>query len=274
MDTLASPVDRRASNETYNVGAKYTPSLTDEESAEAFADLKKDMPYIRVDRRYADPPIADQKIVLVSFVPSKTAVPDKDNIYGMMKVRGVFATEQEANDYSENLIRNVDSLHEIYHAWVGRPFPVTTATGFEKELKTIDIRKKTIDLISDDILSRRREDEKELKEIQEKEKRLLDESKKAREDLPADPFDQYITEQVKRAQIIWTYRETKKKMDQMKDIVQSSNEAIAKMEAENPDFIHQYREKYMKARRDAGIPDDDESFIRYLGQDHVEELDV
>lgn len=276
MDTLQSPSDKSeagSSQDTFNVHAKYTPPLTDEESRRACEQLNKDLTFVRVERRYADPPLTNQKIVLVSFVPSKTAVPDKDNIYGMMKVRGVFATEEEANDYSEHLIRNVDSLHEIYHAWVGRPFPVTTATGYEKELKTIDIRKKTIDLISDDILSRRKQDEKELREIQDKEKQLLDESKRAKENLPEAPFDRYITEQVKRAQLIWTYRETKKKLVQMKDIVRASNETIVALETENPDFIHQYREKYMKARREAGIPDDDDSFIRFLGQDTVEDVE-
>lgn len=275
MDSLQSPTDKtnQKDQNNFNVKQKYTPPLDDEASAQAFSDLNKDMSYIKVDRRYADPPLANQRIVLVSFVPSKTAIPDKDNIYGMMKVRGVFATEEEANEYSEHIIRNVDSLHEIYHAWVGRPFPVTTATGFEKELKSIDIRKKTIDLISDDILSRRKQDEKELKEIQEKEKRLLDESKKAKEDIPQDPFDCYITEQVKRAQLIWTYRETKKKLEQMKDIVRVSNETIASMDLEHPEYMAQYKEKYMKVRRESGIPDDDDSFIRFLGQDNVEDLD-
>lgn len=270
--SLQAPSDRPP-NVTFDAQARQTPPLTGEESTQAFTALKKDLTFIRVDRRYADPPLQNQKIVLVSFVPSKTAVPDKDNIYGMMKVRGVFATEEEANEYSETLIRNVDSLHEIYHAWVGRPFPVTTATGFENEIKTIDIRKKTIDLISDDILSRRKQDEKELKEIQEKEARLLEESKRAKEDLPEDPFDRYITEQVKRAQLIWTYRETKKKLVQMREIVETSNRTLAQIDEEHPEYRDQYKEKYMRVRRESGIPDDDDSFIRFLGEDCLDVLD-
>jgi len=247
--------------------------LTTDELVDASDALNKDLTFAKVDRRYCDPPISDQKIVLVSFMPSKTAKPDTDNIYGMMKVRGVFATENEANEYSEKLIREVDSLHEIYHAWVGRPFPVTNATGYEKELKSIDIRKKTVDMISEDILSRRKSDEKELHEIQDKEKRLLEESKKAQNNEPLDPFDGYITEQVKRAQLIWTYKETQKKMVQIRDILKTSNKTIAEVEADNPEYLERYREKYMVARREAGIKDDDDSFIKYLGIDRLDAED-
>jgi len=275
-DSLISPKDRREGpgvGTNAAVQSRNHPMLTTDELVEASDTLNKDLTFAKVDRRYCDPPISDQKIVLVSFMPSKTAKPDTDNIYGMMKVRGVFATENEANEYSEKLIREVDSLHEIYHAWVGRPFPVTNATGYEKELKSIDIRKKTVDMISEDILSRRKSDEKELHEIQDKEKRLLEESKKAQNNEPLDPFDGYITEQVKRAQLIWTYKETQKKMAQIRDILKTSNKTIAEVEAENPEYLERYREKYMVARREAGIKDDDDSFIKYLGIDRLDAED-
>jgi hypothetical protein len=274
-DSLQSPQDRRegqAATTAAAVQSRSQPPLSTPSLVEAAQTLNKDLTYVKVDRRYCDPPILNQKIVLVSFTPSKKATPDVDNIYGMMKVRGVFATEQEANEYSEKLIREVDSLHEIYHAWVGRPFPVTTVTGYEKELKSIDIRKKTVDMISEDILSRRRADEKELHEIQDKEKRLLEESKKAQNDEPLDPFEGYITEQVKRAQLIWTYKETVKKISQMRDIVNKTNHEIRGIEAEHPEFVDKYKDKYMAARREAGIPDDDDSFIRYLGVDNLDHV--
>ena len=125
-------------------------------------------------------------------------------------------------------------------------------------------------MISEDILSRRKSDEKELHEIQDKEKRLLEESKKAQNNEPLDPFDGYITEQVKRAQLIWTYKETQKKMAQIRDILKTSNKTIAEVEADNPEYLERYREKYMVARREAGIKDDDDSFIKYLGIDRLD----
>jgi len=152
---------------------------------------------------------------------------------------------------------------------------VTNEEGFEKELQTIDIRKKTVKLISEDILNKKREEEKEVREMQDREKNLLDQSKRAKEDLPEDPYEIYITDQVKRAQLIWTYRETMKKCLQMKDIIKTTNETIAKTEADHPEFLDQYRDKYMAARKEAGLEEkqDDDSFIKYLGVDQLPGLD-
>jgi len=246
------------------------PPLTEEETNMALPVLNRteglDL-FRQIDRRYADPEILNQKICLVSFVPSQGATPDKDGIFGMMKSRGNFATEEEANERAEFLIRHTDSLHEIYHGYVGRPFPITTKKGFEKEIQTIDIRKKTMEVISEDILAKKRKEKEEMEELQEKERVLLAESDKALKNEPQDPFETYITNQVKRAQLLWTYQETWKKMKQMKDSFHRTQQEILTTEQTHPEFRDTYKERYMKARRDAGIPDDDQSFLQFLGMD-------
>jgi len=271
-DSLVAPKDRPDPSKVIRQATH--PPLSFEETREAARALNKNWKFPAVDRAYYDPPIRDQKYVLVSFIPSKGAKPDEDNFYGMMKVRGCFGDEESANQYAENLIKNHDSYHEIYHAYVGRPFPVVSQTvGYEHDVVNIDIKKKTVKLISEDILNKKREEEKEIREMQEREQTLLDESKRAKEDLPLDPYDTYITDQVKRAQLIWTYKETIKKCEQMKDIIKTTNATIAEAEKKNPEYREQYREKYMKARHDAGLDEakDEESFIKYLGMDLIEE---
>jgi hypothetical protein len=188
----------------------------------------------------------------------------------MMKVRGVYATEDEANERAEFIIRNVDSYHEIYHCHVGRPFPITTSEAFSDEVKTIDIKQKTTDIISEDILSQKKNDRQQIDEIKQKEKALLEESKKAQNNEPADPFETYITEQVKRAQLIWTYVETQKKMETMKDNITKATKVIEDADAEHPDFFEKYKKRYYEARKEAGLPEEDgndNSFIKYLGLD-------
>jgi len=266
FDALRSPTDRPTGTAPALVRSTIAP-LSETETLAGMVQLNKDLTFLKVDRRYADPEIQNQKIVLVSFVPSKTAKPDKDGFFGMMKVRGVFATEEEANERAEWLIRNTDSLHDIYHTFVGRPFPVTTKSGYEKEIKTIDIRQKTVDLISEDILSKRAKERQEAEELQEKEKVLLEESRRAQENEPPDSFEVYITEQVKRAQLIWTYNETTKKVKQMEESFARTVANIRAMDADHPDYQLRYKDQYMKARREAGIPDDEQSFIQYLNLD-------
>lgn len=264
MHSLIAPSDREKKT---SYEPKRMDPLSQEEMTSAMEVLNRDIRFSQVDRYYADPMLPGQKIALVSFVPSKGAKPDRDNIYGMMKVRGVFSTEEEANERAEFLIRNIDSYHEVYHAYVGKPFPVTTAEGYSSEIKSIDIRKKTTELISEDILSKKRQEKNEMIDIQEREKKLLEESKRAQQDEPEDPFDTYITTQVKRAQLAWTYHETLKKMNQMKESYKSAADEIRELDEAHPDFIDRYKERYMQARKESGIAEDHDSFIKYLGLD-------
>ena len=78
---------------------------------------------------------------------------------------------------------------------------------------------------------------------------------------------------VKRAQLLWTYKETKEKLNQMKTSYLTSVDRIKQLDAENPDYKEQYLEKYMSARREAGIPDEKSSFVEYLGLDINTEWD-
>lgn len=280
MDSLLSPIDHCAVRESLTAEKGRRPlrstlcPLSETETEEAMAALVKDITFTQVERRYADPELKNQKIVLVSYIPSSTARPDEDGIYGMMKVRGVFATEDEANEHSEFLIRNTDSVHAIYHAYVGRPFPITTKTGYENEIKNIDIRKKNIELISQDILNKKRKEKEDMEEMQKREADLLEESKRNAEGKGDDPFDVYITEQVKRAQLLWTYKETKAKFTQMRKSFLASCQRIREFEAEDNTFLERYKERYFQARQQAGLKDenDEESFLKYLGVDMIPEI--
>lgn len=263
--SLLSPSDRRKETNIYT--PKQVQPLTETEVKSAMDTLYKNITFTQTDRYYADPLLPNQKIGLVSFIPSSGARPDADNIYGMMKIRGVFGTEDEANERAEFLIRNVDSYHDIYHAYVGRPFPITSSEGYSHEIKNIDIRKKTTEVISDDILNKKANEQKEVQEMREREQKLLDESKAAAAGKERDPFDSYITEQVKRAQLMWTYRETMVKVRQMEQSFNTCTKTLQEMNEKYPEYIEQYKDKYMKARREAGIPENDDSFLQYLGID-------
>ena len=267
MHSLISPSDKQD-----NIRSKNN-TFTDEEVEILHDKLNKDVRDLQVDKYYADPNQFGQNIALVSFIPSSGSKPDKDNIYGMMKVRGIYGTEEEANERAEFLIRNVDSYHEIFHCKVGRPFPITDSNEFANTVKSIDIRKKTTELISEDILNKKRQEKQEMMGIEEGEKNLLEESKKAQAGEKMDIFDEYITMNIKRAQLLWTYKETQEKLKQMKESYLTSIERIKEIDIEHPEYKEQYKEKYMEARRQAGIPDEKNSFVEYLALDIDTEWD-
>lgn len=266
-NSLTSPSDRDP-DRTYKPNQGH-PQLSEKEVDDAMKELNDTnyvRKFLRVERRYADPVDPMQRIGLISWVPAKGATPNDKGIYGFAKLRGNYATNREASEKAETLIRTTDSYHKIFHAYVGRPFPLTTSSDFSGETEEIDIRKSMAESVSDSIKNKKKEESQVVKEIENREKELLEESKKENK----DPLDHYTTLRVKKAQITWTYIETEKKLQEMKDIIIKTHKEIADMEAEDESYAKQYYKKYCDAREGAGLnnsPNQD-TFMKFLVEDH------
>lgn len=249
---------------------QFVPPLTEDETVAAVKELNINS-YVerfpKVDRTYADPQITMQNIGLFSFMPAKGSKPNSNGVYGFAKIRGVFATEMEANQRAENIIRNVDSYNKIFHCYVGRPFPVTTDSKYSAETEEIEIRKEMTQTVSQNIKEKKEDEYKTMQEIKQKEEALLEDVKKEKD----DPYDEYITQKVKYAQLAFTYLEHQKKMAEVKDIIIKTRIKIKEMDEEYPDFIKSYYKKYMEARDAAGIKDDnanrEANFIKFMVED-------
>ena len=246
------------------------PVLTEEQTTEAVKVLNNTVftdKFPRVDRTYADPLLPMQIYGLISFTPAKGAKPNENGVYGFAKMRGNFSTEIEANERAEFLIKNVDSYHQIYHTYVGRPFPMTTSSKYSAETSEVDIRKETTQSISQNIKEKKIDEQKVISEIKERQEKLLEESK--REEI--DTYEDYITQRVKLAQLSFTYLEHQKKMAEVKDIVIKTRKVVKELDEEFPSYKDTYYEKYMKAREDAGLKeskmDSEANFIKFLVED-------
>lgn len=271
--SLTAPSDKDP-NKKY-IPLQGNPILTNEETNLAMDDLNitagiKNYPSF--ERVYVDPKIDDQKICIHSFVPSLGAKPDEDGIYGMIKFRGSFETEEEANNRAEWLIRNTDSYHKIYHAYVGRPFPITVSSNFSKEKIKIDIKNHATKIISEDIKQKRMKDKQDIEDIKNREKKLLEDSKKVEknEDIET-PLEKYTMEQVKKSQLIYAFTEGLKKMKEIKNSIIKCRKYIEEMNKTNPDFMNQYKEEFFRARKEAGFEDTkekmEEGFLKYIGNE-------
>lgn len=255
------------------------PSLTDQEVSEAIKVLNN-TDFVRkfpsVDRTYADPPIHMQNIALFSFTPAKGAIPNENGVFGFAKVRGSYSTPIEADQRAEFLIRNIDSYHQLYHLYVGRPFPITSSSKYSAETSEIDIRKETTKAISENIKEEKNKEQKTVKEMKEREDAMLAESEKARKDdgtnIPdVDPYEEYITLSVKKAQLSWTFLEHLKKLEEVRGIIINTRETLTKMDADYPEFKNKYFEKYMDARKKSGLDekvrDVQDNFMKYMVED-------
>jgi hypothetical protein len=250
---------------------KNAPPLSVEELNEAakelvITDFVRKFP--RVERFYSDPvdPSAPNQVMsLFSFIPSPGAKPDNNGVYGMAKIRGCYSSIEEMDARTKFLLKEVDSYHKIYYAYVGRPFPCTVDSKYAAETEEVDIRKDVANVISGDIKKQKMKDQKDIKEIQERTEELYKDTGRSIEDI--DPYDTYITLKVKKAQLSWTYLEHKKKMIEIEDIIKKTRVELKDLDESHPSFKETYYDKYMEARTKAGLERSDESFMMYLVED-------
>lgn len=268
--SLTAPEDRDLSEEN-KFSFDEAPVLTESETKLACKDLVNNnlKHYPVLERRYQDPAIDLQHIGLISFIPAKGAKPNEKGIYGFAKLRGNYATKLEADNRAEFLIKNCDSYHAIYHTFVGRPFPLTNSSDYSAEINRVDLKQEIKQAQAEEVKKAREKEQKEISEVEEKEKELLEDVK--REEEPTD--DRYTTLRVKKAQLTWTYAETEKKMKQMCGLIAKARREIEELDEKHPELREVYYNKFVEARKRAGLstkPDDtDQSFIRYMVEDLV-----
>ena len=267
-NTLTTPEDRDPN--TRLKLEQNAPALTETEVESAMNALNNTaftQRFPEIERLFVDPAVDLQKIGLISFVPAKGAKANEQGIYGFAKLRGNFASEAEANERAERLIRDVDSYHQIYHTYVGRPFPLTVSSDFSKEVARIDLKKETVSAIEHDVKQKREKEQREIEEIKQRERELLEDVKKTEENRD----DHYTTLQVKKAQLTWTYAETEKKLQQMCGLIAKSRHEIEELDKVYPELKTTYFQKYMDARKQAGLSsskvEQDQSFMKYLVED-------
>lgn len=269
IHSLSAPFDQVKGLPTaFNTGM----NLTEEEHKAAVNELV-DRTFVdkfpRTEKFYADKPLPNQTFGLISFTPSRGAQPDSDGVYGICKIRGTFSNQMEADNWADHLIRS-DSYHPIYYTYVGKPFPLSKNGKYISETKEIDIRKKITEETSKNIRSQRDDDDNTIKELKEQEEALLADCK---DDKEYDPIGRYTELAVKRAHLKFTYVEQAKKMVEIKQLVKNAEKEINELNEKYPDCREKYYDVYMNARKKANLPFDDQSFIKYLGDDLQLDLD-
>ena len=115
---------------------------------------------------------------------------------------------------------------------------------------------------------KRAKEKKEVQEIRERERNL----KEAVEQEATDPYEKYTCLRVKKAQVVWSYMEHRKKLNEMIDVFEQTLLEIKEMDDEDDDYAKRYLDRYLEAREKAGIPEDknDSSFMKYLNIDVID----
>jgi len=240
-------------------------NLTAEQLESATKALKNtnflQLEFPRTRKVRVDPELNNQRLALISFVPSKNATPDEDGCFGVAKIRGIFSNVEEADEWANNLIRNYDSYAEIDFVPVGREFPVMADNMvYVRETKEVDVRK-ILDKTTKEYLDKKREQEKQqIDEIKKRQKEL--------QELPQeedkDSIDYYIKLRVKRATALMRKDEARNVMTQCNHVIDASGVELNEVEETHPEYAKEYLEQYETALKETGIKVQDNPLIKYM----------
>lgn len=264
------------------------PSLSQDQMTNAKNVLFKKADYFpKINRKFTDPQkLGEPRFALFSYIELsdyemsnfldeiKTTLTNqqleklhelqsrKQIIKGVAKIRGVFFTALEAEQKAEELIKDVDSTNSIFTCIVGTPFPLVTE-GFSDELNEVDLQNQTEHTISQNVREKRRKDQKEMNELKQQQDELM-------QDVTMDPSareeENYVTNRVKLAALKNEIASHENKIKECTNLKNNCVKLLLDLKSKNPEYEATYMEKYIAARKNANIPDDDndEGLMKFM----------
>jgi hypothetical protein len=272
MHSLQSRIDVKATTNikpsqsglTDAFGAE--PPLSQEELKAAKEELIVQAKFRNFDKCLMDPEIPEsQQISLISFIPSATAVPDADGVFGILKVRGSFENSDSAAKRSEYLIKNYDSYHSIYHVYTGAPFPLGLNSKLIKEKKEYEINTKAVEIASQSVRKQMDAEKKNKAEVESRIEDLV-----APEEKP--DLETYSDELAKRAQNIWVIHKTLEKIKEYRTNVMRATVKIDALEAKHindPEgsLRDRTKQRFHDLKKKFNVKENDDSFIKHVCED-------
>jgi len=224
-----------------------------------------------VERRLAYPPYKGQGYATISFLPSRTAAPDKDGVYGMMRVWGTHETIEEAEAHGEMVIAQYDSFHPVHVSKTAYPFFITDERKYAEVTKKIRL---------DDIAKRMSTESIKAQVKKDKENAMLQKEREAllcknangdggddEEEEPEDPAEVYAVTLTKMYSQICTILRGERKLRNYKRAFLRASAAKDKFESGKTD--QEINELFGKAcdlvakeNQSIGVESKTEDFVR------------
>ena len=249
--------------------ASDTPALTSSESKDANQALIKNTfvkyTFPRAQRFRVDPPISQANYYcLHSFTPSPGAKADEDGCFGVIKFRGSFGTLEEADNWAEHLIRNVDSMNEIHIGYVGREFPLTLDPLYFDQTHEINLKKKMDNISKAHVKASQEKEKQDIDNLKKRERELLHSSSQTADDIKQS-LDHYISLKVKSANMMHVRDETLKKLETYEKTRMETESEIRALDAAYPEYAAQVLPTFKKSLEEVGIKDT--PLLKYLEAD-------
>jgi len=229
--------------------------------------------HVELPARFIDPiEPGEPKFALFSFIPAPNAKCDERGFYGVAKMRGAFHTYAEASKRAEEIVKHYDSSANIFTQMIGHPFPLVVK-GHADELHEVEIAEKVEATLRDNDREQKLKDKRTMQELKEREEALL---RDVDPDIPGDPKEIYLEQRVKLAHLTHHIKTLRKQIDESLVKRENCRLRLIRMNDENGGELEDdYVERYMKARRNAKIPEntDTTGFMQHLRDDLEEKLE-
>jgi hypothetical protein len=260
VDVLTGPVD------------PFTPPLSHGEAVGAVQNLCRTYP--EVQRGKVDPVIPSQDHGIISFILPPIGTP-RGRIAGLFKLRGNYPSEEQAKIEMIKILTNFDSVHTMYSTKVGHwGFITDDDNAASEKVDEIDISKKEkedLDAEAIALMSRHEElkkekEEREIQEVKETEKSLLEDVRPrtvAEQHEEDQSIDKYCELRVKLGALqhhIDNWHKTKKDIQHK---IRETQMLIGELDQIYPDYSSRYIKKIRDAKEKAGIVGTDDEDLNF-----------
>ena len=230
--------------------------LTEEQVVSAKEELVHNFP--RLEKLPIDPSLTGQKYCSHSFIFFDEP---KDGVYGLIKCRGNFPTEQALVKNTENIIRNVDTLHSISEGYVGHWQFLTNNDLCSMVTEQLDLKNESdesankrvenaVKLFDEHLIDEAEKERTMREDILKRTDRLLEESSK-REDKTS--LDYYTKQRVKRDAIADYIKDVDSARTDCEEKLRNVEEIITQLDEEHPDYTNEWHDLLWVARKQVGI---------------------
>lgn len=227
------------------------PPLQNQELTSAVNDLTSCYP--KVLRSDDDPKVTEQNYGLTScmFFDTPKTMKDGSVVYGFMKNRGNFATEESAKRTATDLVRNVDSVNTIKIGLVGRWLPICNGNADSAAVEEVYASSDPHLEHLEKQKTKKKEEAEIIKEIKQREEELK------KEDIYDNEWGApyYVMKRVTERKLCETIRDLTKKIDEYRKSVRDTREKLATIEHHFPNHKRVWLNIYNAELRKAGIPD-------------------
>lgn len=225
---------------------EHNVELTEEQVEEAFKENVIRFP--RYEKLPVDPPLANQNFALFSF---KFLPKPVKGVYGFLKFRGSFPTEESWENHAKTIIRTVDSKHKIWPYKFGEWMPITTNEEFASDTLDVTQQEDMKRIYNQQETEEAKIARKDANDIRDRQKQLQDEA--LRKEVDKSTLDYYAQQVMRNEQVETWLDQVRQRKRQLLAALTATKEEMDRCLSEHPEYAEQVEDHIRAIKEDVGL---------------------